>query len=114
MAAAVGANGIGIAVGTLGLTFGVLVEAFYAHLAARALVRDKFGPSAPPGTAPNLSYGELVRFHTPLAASTLLYLLAQPLVAAALAPGAADGDGVIGEDGVAVGAAVEIGPVPSG
>jgi hypothetical protein len=74
----------GIAVGTLGLTFGVLVEAAYAHLAARRLVAAKFGPHAPL-TAPDLTYAELVRFHAPLAASTLLYLLAQPLVAAALA-----------------------------
>lgn len=74
----------GIAVGTIGLTFGVVVEAAYAHLAARRLVAAKFGPTAP-ATAPDLSYRELVKFHTPLAASTLLYLLAQPLVAAALA-----------------------------
>lgn len=74
----------GIVVGTLGLTFGVLVEAIYAHLAARPLVALKFGPGAAE-SAPRLSYAELLRFHTPLAASTLLYLLAQPLVAAALA-----------------------------
>jgi hypothetical protein len=74
----------GVAVGTLGLTFGVIVEAAYAHLAARRLVAEKFGPTAAT-EAPDLAYGDLVRFHTPLAASTLLYLTAQPLVAAALA-----------------------------
>ncbi len=74
----------GIAVGTLGLSFGVIVEAVYAHWVARPLVAEKFGPGAR-STAPDLPYRELVRFHTPLAASTLLYLLSQPLVAAALA-----------------------------
>lgn len=74
----------GVAVGTLGLTFGVLVEAAYAHWAARRLIREKFGPTAAT-EAPDLAYGDLVRFHAPLAASTLLYLTAQPLVAAALA-----------------------------
>ena len=74
----------GIAVGTLGLSCGVLVEAAYAHLAARPLVARRFGPGVA-STAPDLTYGALARFHMPLAASTLLYLLAQPLVAAALA-----------------------------
>jgi hypothetical protein len=74
----------GIVVGTLGLSFGVVVEALYAHWVARPLVAEKFGHTAPP-SVPDLSYPELLRFHTPLAASTLLYLLAQPLVAAALA-----------------------------
>jgi hypothetical protein len=44
----------GIAVGTLGLTFGVLVEAAYAHLAARPLVATRFVPTAP-AAAPDLS-----------------------------------------------------------
>jgi hypothetical protein len=73
----------GVAVGTLGLAFGVLVEAAYAHWAARPLVRTRFAPGLP-NTGPHLSYRDLVRFHAPLAASTLLYLSAQPLVAAAL------------------------------
>jgi hypothetical protein len=75
----------GIAVGTLGLSVGVVVEAAYAHLAARRLVAANFGPRAPANPERDLSYGELVRFHTPLAASTLLFLLTQPLISAALA-----------------------------
>lgn len=75
----------GIAVGTLALSLGVLVEAFYAHLAARPIVARQFAPGADPGDEPPLAYGELVRFHTPLALSTLLYLLTQPLISAALA-----------------------------
>jgi hypothetical protein len=74
----------GIAVGALGLAVGVVVEATYAHLAARRTVARQFGPAAPPATDRRLSYGELVRFHTPLAASTLLYLMTQPIISAAL------------------------------
>lgn len=74
----------GIAVGTLALSLGVVVEAAYADWVARRLIADKFGSSAAT-PQPDLSYGELVRFHSPLAASTLLFLLTQPLISAALA-----------------------------
>jgi len=74
----------GIAVGTLALSLGVVVEAGYAEWVGRRLIADKFGSSATT-PQPDLSYGELVRFHSPLAASTLLFLLTQPLVSAALA-----------------------------
>lgn len=75
----------GVAVGTLALAAGVIVEAVYAHWAIRRVVAQRFGPAAPDGGKPPLRYGELVRFHAPLAASTLLYLLSQPLASAALA-----------------------------
>ena len=78
-------NGLpGVAVGALALSVGVIVEATYAHFAIRHVVGQQFGPNAPATGEPPLSYGGLVRFHTPLAASTLLYLLAQPLGSAAL------------------------------
>ncbi len=75
----------GIAVGTLALTAGVVVEAVYAHLAIRRLVAANFGPTAPDNLPPPLHYADLIRFHAPLAASTLLYLLSQPMASAALA-----------------------------
>jgi hypothetical protein len=75
----------GIAVGTLGLSVGVLVEAAYAHLAARHIVAEHFGRRAVASADERLTYAQLVRFHTPLAASTLLFLLTQPLISAALA-----------------------------
>lgn len=75
----------GVAVGGLGLSVGVLSEAAFAHWASRKLVEEKFGTSAPATEASELSYGELVKFHTPLAASSLLFLLTQPMVSAALA-----------------------------
>jgi hypothetical protein len=75
----------GVAVGAYSLSVGVLVEAVYAHWVARQLVEDKFGATAIQPAQPDLTYRALVTFHTPLAASTLLLLLAQPLVSAALA-----------------------------
>jgi hypothetical protein len=75
----------GIAVGTLALSAGVLVECLYAHLATRPLVAARFGPNIPSADQAHLSYADLVRFHTPLGLSTLLFLLTQPLVSAALA-----------------------------
>lgn len=73
----------GVAVGALALSAGVLSEAVYAHLAARRPVREHFGVNGP-ATRANLSYWELVRFHTPLALTSLLFLLAQPMISAAL------------------------------
>jgi progressive ankylosis protein len=75
----------GIAVATLALSLGVIVEAVYAHAVARPLVARRFGPNAPHSGDPDLGYMGLVRFHTPLAASTFLFLLSQPMVTAALA-----------------------------
>ncbi len=76
----------GIATGALALSLGVIAEAIYAHMASAALVSEKFG-AASTLSAPELSYGALVNFHWPLAMSNLLFLLTQPLIAAALARG---------------------------
>lgn len=76
----------GIATGALALSLGVIAEAIYAHIVSAPLVREKFG-AASPLSAPELSYGALVNFHWPLATSNLLFLLTQPLIAAALARG---------------------------
>jgi hypothetical protein len=74
----------GVAVGAIALSIGVIIEAFYAQRAARTVIERQFGPSATQAEAPPLTYGNLVRFHAPLGASTLLYLLTQPMISAAL------------------------------
>jgi len=74
----------GIAVATLALTAGVLVEASYAHWAAHELITNEFSQQPERGSLDELSYRELVKFHWPLAASNLLFLLTQPLIGAAL------------------------------
>jgi hypothetical protein len=52
---------------------------------ARLTIREQFGEQVPEDPAPDLSYRELASFQLPLAASNLLFLLTQPLIAAALA-----------------------------
>jgi hypothetical protein len=74
----------GVAVGGIALSIGVIFEAFYAQRAARPIIEKQFGPSAPQAELPLLSYAALLRFHAPLGASTLLYLLTQPIISAAL------------------------------
>jgi hypothetical protein len=75
----------GIAVGALALSAGVIAEAVYAQIAAAPLIEERFGADVAPSKQAELSYRELVNFHWPLAASNLLYLFTQPLIAAALA-----------------------------
>jgi len=74
----------GVAVGACALSIGVIIEAIYAHWMAGDIIREKFGVDQPVVSSPHISYGELVKFHSPLAASSLLFLLTQPLVSAAL------------------------------
>jgi progressive ankylosis protein len=74
----------GIAVGAIALSVGVIVEALYAQRAAGHIIERQFGPSAPQSEAPPLTYAGLVRFHAPLGTSTLLYLLTQPMISAAI------------------------------
>jgi hypothetical protein len=74
----------GVFVGSVGLMAGVIVEALFVAWAARRTVGDILS-----GTEENavetLSVLEVLRFHLPLAATSLLTLLAQPIVGAALA-----------------------------
>ena len=82
-----GADLPGIAVGAFALEIAVLSEATFAHLAARKTIAEKFPPDSPQPQRETLTYLELLQFHWPLAASTLIFLAAQPLVSAALARG---------------------------
>lgn len=74
----------GVAVGALALSAGVLAEAVYAQVVSAPLIRREFYADRKNQGA-DLAYGELAGFHWPLAASNLLFLLTQPLIAAALA-----------------------------
>ncbi|MGH2582119.1 MAG: hypothetical protein ACRDFQ_04400 [Anaerolineales bacterium] len=77
----------GIAVGAMALSIGVLAEAAFAQAAAASVVRERFYEEKREINFPTLSYRELVGFHWPLAASSLLFLFTQPIVSAALARG---------------------------
>lgn len=75
----------GVAVGTLALQAGVISEAIYAHWAAKGVIARKLGEHNSKESDEELRYMELVNFHWPLAASLLLFMLARPMISAALA-----------------------------
>ncbi len=78
----------GIYLGCVVLTLAVLVEAAYATLAARPVVRELLGreePAAATAATPPLTYRALLAFHMPLAGTAVLTLLVQPLAAFGLA-----------------------------
>jgi progressive ankylosis protein len=73
----------GVALGAVALMLGVFAEMVYTHIVANDVINQNY---VVPDTAPTLlSYKELVKFHSPLAAVSLLTLLGQPLIGAALA-----------------------------
>jgi hypothetical protein len=62
----------------------VVAEAAYATIAVRPILANELGPSSPKSGERQLSYQELFWFHLPLAGTSLLSLLAQPLVTSSL------------------------------
>ena len=74
----------GVYVGCTALMAGVLTEAGFIGCAARPTVRRLLS-SAGSAQAESLSLMDIVRYHTPLAATSLLTLMAQPLIGAGLA-----------------------------
>lgn len=76
----------GIIVGSVTLAVSVIVEALYATWAVQPLLRTVLASSPRPADGePPLTYSELFWFHLPLAGTSLLALLVQPLVAFSLA-----------------------------
>ncbi len=74
----------GAQVGACALMAGVLTEAVATTLFALPLVRGRITDHTDESTPP-LTQGHIWRFHAPLAATTVLTLLAQPMTSAALA-----------------------------
>jgi len=64
---------------------GVVAEAAYISWTVQPIMRDRLGPRSPAADGPPLTYRALLRFHVPLAATSLLLLLVQPLVTSSLA-----------------------------
>ncbi len=75
----------GVVIGSLSLMAGVIAEAAYATLAVRSLVRAHLTPDSPVAEGTPLSYSSLFWFHLPLAATSVLILLMQPMVTSSLA-----------------------------
>ncbi len=74
----------GVEVGAITLMAAVIMEALAVTLFARPIVQRHFLGHHDPDAVP-LTQSSILRFHAPLAATTLLTLLAPPLTAAALA-----------------------------
>ena len=72
----------GIVVGTAAVATGVMSEAIYAGLVTRHVVRDEI--LAAPPVQPALTFPAFVDFYVPLALTSLLNLLVQPIGSAAL------------------------------
>lgn len=75
----------GVINGSLALMSGVVAEALYTTLVARPVIRDEVIPAAAPADSAPLTHRDLLQFHLPLAATSVLILLVQPLVTSSLA-----------------------------
>jgi O-antigen/teichoic acid export membrane protein len=75
----------GVIIGSIALMAGVISEALYATLAVQPILNNQLKPHSKPAELPALTYSTLFWFHLPLAATSLLILLVQPLVALSLA-----------------------------
>ena len=75
----------GVINGTTALMAGVIAEALYATVVIRPLLQNELGPHVPASPEEPLTYRELFWFHLPLAGTSLLLLLVQPMVTFSLA-----------------------------
>lgn len=75
----------GVFIGSAALMAGVLAEAIYVTIAARPIVVNDLRSGTSSKNEDALSYKDLLSFHTPLAATSLLTLFVQPLVTFSLA-----------------------------
>jgi hypothetical protein len=75
----------GVIIGAMSLMAGVLAEAAYATIAIRPILNHELAPDQPAAPGDPLTYRELFLFHLPLAATSVLLLLVQPMVTSSLA-----------------------------
>jgi hypothetical protein len=75
----------GVVIGATALMAGVMAEAIFATVAVRPLLQNQLAPTAPVASGHPLSYRELFWFHLPLAGTSLMILLVQPLITSSLA-----------------------------
>lgn len=75
----------GVINGTIALMVGVVAEAIFATVAVRPLLQNELSVTLSPAAGEPLTYRELFWFHLPLAGTSLLLLLVQPMVTFTLA-----------------------------
>ena len=78
-------NWPGVVIGSTALMAGVIAEALYATLAVQPILKHELSPKNYTQEVDGLTYQALFWFHLPLASTSFLSLLAQPLVAFSLA-----------------------------
>lgn len=74
----------GVVIGSSALMAGVIAEALYATAAVQPILRENLGSYSHEQSEQSLTYRELFWFHLPLAATSLLILLVQPMVSLSL------------------------------
>jgi hypothetical protein len=75
----------GVYIGTTAWMAGVIAEAVYATIAVRPILKKHLPEEKSPSDEPPLTYKDLLGFHLPLASTSVLVLLVQPLVTFSLA-----------------------------
>lgn len=70
----------GVYIGATSLITAVIAEALYATWTVRPLLKTVLSEQAPKADGPPLTMRELIIFHTPLAGTSILILLVQPMV----------------------------------
>ena len=75
----------GVIIGSTGLMAGVVAEALYATIVVRPILRNELSPNNVPAVSTVLTHRTLFWFHLPLAATSVLILLMQPMVTSSLA-----------------------------
>jgi hypothetical protein len=74
----------GVVIGSSALMAGVIAEALYATVAVQSILRENLGSDGQRKSEQSLTYRELFWFHLPLATTSLLILLVQPMVSISL------------------------------
>jgi progressive ankylosis protein len=75
----------GVVIGSIALMTGVLAEAAYITLVVQPVLRNEILAAPPTSQEEVMTYRQLFWFHLPLAATSFLILLMQPLVTSSLA-----------------------------
>jgi len=75
----------GVIIGATALMAGVIAEAIYVTLVTQPVIKSELGPASLPIKCKPLTYRDLFWFHLPLAGTSLLLLLVQPMVTMSLA-----------------------------
>lgn len=75
----------GVVIGTVALMAGVITEAVYATIVVQPVLKNELGPASLPAPGKPLTYLELLWFHLPLAGTSFLLLIVQPMVSFSLA-----------------------------